>query len=122
MNTRTATTQVVVSRPQVTLLMILCGIVGTATAGAVSAATTEDAAPSIAVHYDARSLETDAGAKAVYRRLVKAAEEVCPVANSGSRLVSEVIVQCRQQAVARAVHQINNPRLAAISAPGLKTG
>jgi UrcA family protein len=122
MNTRTSTTQVTVSRPEVTLLMVLCGIVGTAAAGAVSAAMPADPAPSLAVHYDAQSLATDAGAKAVYLRLVRAAETVCPAVNTGSRLVSNVILQCRQQAIARAVHQINNPRLAALSSPRPKTG
>jgi UrcA family protein len=117
-----STAAATVSRPRVTLLMVLCGIAGAAAAGAVSAATTEEAVPRIAVKYDPNSLATDAGAKAVYRRLVLAAREVCPDVFSGSRLVSNVTRQCREEAVARAVQQINNPRLAAIDASHVKTG
>jgi hypothetical protein len=45
---------------------------------------------------------------------VKAAEVVCPDPLDGYPFVATSTEQCRQQAIARAVHDINNPRLAGI--------
>jgi hypothetical protein len=42
-----------------------------------------------------------------------AAEGACPVP-TGTRVISSTIKECRAQSVARVVHQINNPRLAAL--------
>jgi UrcA family protein len=67
--------KVAASRPSVTLLMILCGIVG---ATAASAATPKDDVPALKVRYTADALDTDHGAKVLYTRLVHAAEQVCP--------------------------------------------
>src|SRR5882757_4600597 len=61
---------VVVSRPNITLLMVLCGIVSAAAAGAVNAATPDDDVPRLVVRYNAQSLATESGARALYRRLV----------------------------------------------------
>jgi len=128
MNLPESTLRVGVSRPTVTVLMLLCGVVGAAAAGAVSAATVQDEVPQLVVRYSADSLATDSGARALYRRLVKAAEQVCPDVSSGSRLVSAEIRHCREQSIARAVHQINSPRLGAVyasstkGASGMKSG
>jgi len=121
MNTQLSSPRFAASRPAVTLLMILCGIAGVAGAGAVGAATSEDAVPRHVVKYNPQALDTDKGAKAVYRRLVMAAEEVCPQSPSGSLMVNGAVEQCREQAVARAVREINNPRLAAIGGSREKT-
>jgi UrcA family protein len=111
--------KVAASRPSVALLMILCGMVG---ATAASAATPEDDVPALKVRYTADALDTDHGAKVLYTRLVHAAEQVCPAQFSGSRLVSAAVQGCRDQAVARAVHQINNSRLAAVYTATTKRG
>jgi UrcA family protein len=116
MNNPTSTRHVVVSRPRVTLLMILCGTVGATAGGAVSAATTGDDVPQIVVKYDAASLSDESGARALYRRLVKAAEQVCPVVDGRELHKAEVARECRRQSIARAVHQINSPRLAEVYA------
>ncbi|MGD0501652.1 MAG: UrcA family protein [Steroidobacteraceae bacterium] len=105
----------------VTIAMILCGIVGTAGVAAASAATQDEAAPSLVVKYDSGSLLTDTGAHAVYRKIVNAAEEVCPI-TPGSRLLSESVRQCRAQSIARAVMKINNSRLAAIHDSASRSG
>src|SRR5882762_3793940 len=102
MNIETATATV--SRPTVTLMMVLCGIVGAASMGAVSAATTDDGVPTIKLRYDPQSLATDGGARALYRRLVRAAEAVCPDPFDGHPFVASSTEQCRRQAIARAVH------------------
>jgi UrcA family protein len=109
-------THVVVSRPKVTLLMILCGMAGATAVGAVSAATTDDDVPQIVVKYDAASLADESGARALYHRIVKAAERVCPVVNERDLHRAELARECRRQSIARAVHQINSPRLAEVYA------
>ncbi|HEY3657721.1 MAG TPA: UrcA family protein [Steroidobacteraceae bacterium] len=112
---------VVVSRPNITLLMVLCGIVSAAAAGAVSAATPDDDVPRLVVRYNAQSLATESGARALYRRLVSAAAQVCPTPTTGP-FVSSTILHCREQSIARAVQQIDNPRLAAVYATSTKHG
>jgi UrcA family protein len=111
-----------VSLPRITLAMILCGIVGAAGIGAASAATPADQdTPSTVVKYHPESLSTDAGAQDLYRRIVKAAEEVCP-ANPGGPVLSAAVLQCRAQSVARAVVVINNSKLAAIHESATRNG
>ena len=113
--------QVAVSRPKITLLMVLCGVVGAAASGAVSAASVADEVPQRVVKYSPDILNTDTGVRSLYHRIVKAAEEVCPV-TPGTRFIPRAVVECRAQSVARAVHQIDNPRLAALYAASSKRG
>lgn len=118
---KTTSGQVGVSRPKVTLMMIMCGIFGAVSAGAVSAATTDDDVRSITVRYSPASLETDQGAQALYHRLVKAAIEVCPQYGN-PHFVTREVRHCREQSIANAVIKINNPRLAAVHATTAKNG
>jgi UrcA family protein len=117
----TETAAAAVSRPKITLMMVLCGIVGAASMGAVSAATPKDDVPSIKVQFDPQSLATDSGARAVYRLLVHAAEKVCPDPQNGP-FVNSLTKECRRQAIVRAVQEINNPRLAGMYAMRSKSG
>jgi UrcA family protein len=88
----------------------------------VGAATVYDM-PSVVVKYDRQSLATEMGARALYQRLVDAARIVCPAKEFPFSLhTAAVIDSCRQETVARAVHQIDNPRLAAIYASSWKSG
>jgi UrcA family protein len=112
--------QVAVSRPKITLLMVLCGVVGLAASGAVSAASSQDDGPGFSVKYSPEMLTTDAGARALYNRIVRAAEGVCPV-STGSHVISLGVKECRAKAVASVVHQINSPRLAALLADNSKS-
>jgi UrcA family protein len=110
------------SPPKVTLLMVLCGLVlSSAVVSTAGAATKDEDVPSITVRYRSESLATDDGARAVYRRIVSAAENVCPQ-QSGSPFVNAAIKDCRNQAVARAVRAINSPRLAALHATSANRG
>ena len=113
--------QVAVSRPKITLMMVLCGVVGAAASGAVSAASVADEVPHRVVKYSPDTLNTDTGVRSLYHRIVQAAEDVCPV-TPGTRFVTTAVVECRAQSVARAVHKINNPRLAALYAASYKSG
>ena len=114
MNTIESTRQVRVVRPKITLAMILCSVVGAASVGAVSAATPDDESLSISVKYDPQTLSTQDGASALYRRLVRAAEEVCPATPDSPHVLSPSVRECRAQSVARAVFKINNPSLVAV--------
>jgi UrcA family protein len=121
MTHETSINQAAVSRPKITLLMVLCGLVGVAAAGAVSAASNLDDGPGFNIKYSPESLTTDAGVRALYSRIVRAAEDVCPVP-TGTRVVSPRIKECRAKAIASVVHQINNPRLATLLEDNSKSG
>ena len=71
-------------------------------------------APRQVVRYDLATLSSDAGARALYSQISRAAEKVCP--NSYSLLTSGLVQECREQAIADAVAKIHNQRLAAVHA------
>ena len=73
-----------------------------------------------AVQYSPASLDTDSGVRRLYARLVSAAETVC--LQPDGRLPSTAVLECRKQAVARAVAQIHNTRLAELNASRSKMG
>jgi UrcA family protein len=97
-----------------TKFLLLGGIAGLAVAGVAAASPANSEAPALVVRYTADQLDTDSGAHAVYHRIARAAEQVCP--NNYSLLVDRRIVECRQQAIAAAVEKIHNQRLAAVYA------
>jgi UrcA family protein len=102
-------------------LLVLGSLAGIIAAGAASAAGDDSDVPSIVVKYSEQSLATDDGAYALYRRITAAAKRVCPDASKDlSRLV--IAQQCRDEAVARAIRQIDNSRLAALHAAHSKNG
>jgi UrcA family protein len=98
-----------------TKFLLLGGIAGLAVAGVAAASPANGEAPALAVHYNAGMLDTDSGARALYHRIARAAEQVCPN-NSYSLLVNRAIAECRRQAIAGAVEKIHNQRLAAVYA------
>ena len=103
-------------------LLLLGSLAGIIAAGAASAAGLDSDVPSIVVKYSEQSLATDEGAYALYRRITSAAEKVCPDVwdkNLSRRALAE---QCREEAVARAIRQIDNSRLAALHAAHSKNG
>ncbi len=89
---------VTVMKPKITLAMLMCGIVSAACVGAASAATPGDDTLSVIVKYDPQNVSTPEGAKALYRRLVRAAADVCPADSSSGRFC-----QSRGSSVPRAV-------------------
>jgi UrcA family protein len=107
-------------------LLLLSGLAGLAAAGTAAADTAGASAaysdaPALVVRYNADMLATDSGARALYRRLTQAAEQVCPN-NTYSLLQDAGVWKCRQQAVASAVSKIHNQRLAAVYAASSKSG
>ncbi len=75
-----------------------------------------DSTPRVTVKFALREFATDAGTLAVYRRIEAAAREVCPALPTGSLIENAASRECERAAVARAVAQISEPRLAAIAA------
>jgi UrcA family protein len=107
-------------RPQIPLIVLLCSFVGVVASGAAGAAVSDDFVPHVTVKFSPAMLATEDGARAVYRRIVKAADRACPDTTTGSRILNESVRQCRQQAVARAVQQVNNAELAQIYSSSTK--
>jgi UrcA family protein len=103
---------------RLTTKLWLGGLVALAAAGAASASPQE--VPTLVVRYNVDALATDSGAKALYRRLARAAEDVCPTP-SNTRLLHPAVIKCRDDAITGAVNKINNQRLAAIHAASVKS-
>lgn len=82
----------------------------------VLASSTADQVPTFAVTYSAADLATDQGARDLYQRIAKAARSVCPDYDGRDLETAELSWACQRRAIADAVRQINDPRLAAIQA------
>ena len=89
--------------------------------GSYQTATSDDV-PTIVVKYDALSLGTEPGVRALYRRLEYAAHRVCDVQSNRDLTSTTAAKVCREAALDRAVRQINNSRLAEIRMVGAKRG
>jgi UrcA family protein len=87
---------------------------GIAAVGASAAFASPVSEPQQVVRYDTTALSTDAGARALYIKISRAAEKVCP--NSYSLLTGGLVRECREQAIASAVAKIGNQRLAQVHA------
>jgi UrcA family protein len=103
-------------------LLILGGLAGIMAAGTAGAATAGSDVPSIVVKYDAASLATNGGVNDLYRRIMYAAKKVCPTAAIQDLDAQRQVEECRNQAVSRAIRQIDNSQLAALYASHLKNG
>ena len=103
-----------------TALLVGCSLAGTL--GVAQAATPNDSVtlsdrvPTAVVNYGDLNLATEDGARTLYHRLTVAAQTVCPIQDARSLAQAALSHTCRAEAVARAVHQVNSPQLAALSA------
>jgi UrcA family protein len=117
MNTLTAAPA---ARPRAKFALLvlgsLAGVVAAGTAGAASLAAPAGDVPSVVVKYDGASLATDRGVNDLYRRIMFAARKVCPDPSSRDLFGQRQAQECRNQAVARAIRQIDNSQLAALYA------
>jgi UrcA family protein len=102
--------------------LLLLGSAAVMAAGAASAATPHSDVPTFVVKYSAESLTTDAGVNDLYRRITYAAKRVCPDASVRDFSAQRQVEECRSQAVARAIGQIDNSQLAALYAVHSKNG
>jgi UrcA family protein len=96
-----------------------------ATFGAVPAtfaAVPSSDVPSVTVRYSDLDLTTTVGVNTLYRRIANAAYNVCPRPDMRDLQATGVADQCRAEAVARAVHDVNNPKLAMVHANRVSRG
>ena len=71
-------------------------------------------APSVLVQYSQDDLSTEAGANRVYRKLKRAARDVCGLAH-GLKLQQRIAAQkCFDEALASAVRNVNGARVTAL--------
>lgn len=81
-----------------------------------SAAQPSDEILRTAVYYNALDLSSDQGTHALYQRLVAAARAVCPGYDSRDLAAYADSRACQHAAVARAIVQIGDARLASVQA------
>src|SRR5260370_30889255 len=86
------------------------------------AAPPSDEAPSVTVRYDDLDLATAAGANTLYHRISGAARAVCRHEYTHDLRVIAGIESCRANAIAKAVHEVNNPQLALLHAARVSRG
>jgi UrcA family protein len=104
------------------LLLLTAGFGCVMAAGVAAAATTDQVAPSVVIKYSTEALATDAGVQDLYRRIVRAAKKVCPEAGIKELAANASAHECQEQAIARAVRNVNNSRLALLYAAASKRG
>lgn len=100
------------------LAILAAGLLGLAAsaAGAQNSMTVTDDVPSISVSYADLDLASEQGTQALYKRIVSAASRVC-AENQGPGLGFVAAVRrCTSEAVARAVSDVNSPKLAEVQA------
>jgi UrcA family protein len=78
--------------------------------------------PKVVVHFGDLNLGTDAGALALYRRIVAAAAQVCPAWDPNNLGSIGAGAACRKTVIAHAVAAIPSERLAAVRAAHDKRG
>ena len=108
------------SRPHAFIALAALGVL--TTAGLLAAPAVASAGQPSAdglqtnVYYDSRDLATERGTRALYRRIVSAARDVCPGYDSLDANAVAASQACQRSAIARAIGQIGNTRLAALDA------
>ena len=99
--------------------LAVAGVLGVGTA---AAADTGSDSPRVVVKYSEQSLSTDSGVKQLYAQIVRAARQVCPSTSTWNLMLEQRVQECRNQAIARAVAQVDNSQLAALYATHSKNG
>jgi UrcA family protein len=108
--------------PRIGRTAVCVGFLLVGSLGVAQAATPSDEVPSLVVRYGDLDLSTAAGARALSRRLSTAAHQVCPFEDSKAPAQMAYNNTCRAEAIARAVHDINSPQLAALEAGRARRG
>jgi UrcA family protein len=97
------------------------GVLGAAALGSPAVASADSAAGGFQmnVYFNAHDLSSEQGTRALYRRIVDAAEEVCPGYDSLYPDVVNRSKECQRAAIARAIGQIGSARLAGVDAQAI---
>lgn len=108
------------SRPRTVAAIAAVGALVTAallaSPSVASAAEPASSAPQMTVHYSFGELATDEGTRALYQRITRAAAQVCPAYDPRDLATASFAEDCQRHAVARAIKQVGNARLAAVYA------
>lgn len=101
-----------------------CTILAACTAvGAVGNARAANAeTPELKVNYSDLNLSTEKGSLALYGRIVAASYKVCVADDIRDLRAVSAAKVCREQAVAKAVRDVNSPMLASVYAARLRHG
>jgi UrcA family protein len=94
--------------------LMLAGCLLAIASSMAHAVTITDGVPSVTVKYSDLNLSTDEGATRLYTRIRGAAREVCPDTNPRDLKTFADSKACQSAAIARAVREIQSPRLAAV--------
>jgi UrcA family protein len=86
------------------------------------AASPADSSPTVRVRYDDLNLSSEQGNQVLYRRIVKAAEEVCPGTHARDLDTRAAAERCQAAAIAKAVGEVNSPQLAMLHASRVSHG
>lgn len=114
-----ATFKTVSNRVNSRRLTVLAGclLAGTlSVAQAASPEATDAGVPTLVVSYGDLNLSTTEGNATLLQRITTAARRVCPLEDSRNLARAAYSNSCRAEAVARAVHDVNSPQLAALYA------
>jgi UrcA family protein len=103
-------------RPRAFTAALALGVLAAAALASPTVASANDAGFETNVYFTAHDLSTEQGTRALYRRIVGAAEEVCPGSDSLYPDVVNKSKECQRAAIARAIGQIGSARLAAVDA------
>ena len=103
---------------------VACTVLATCTAiGALGSAHAANAdSPALTVRYADLNLSTEQGSLVLYGRIVAAAQQVCVVDDIRDLRMFNAAKLCRQQAIAKAVRDVNSPMLASVYAARLQHG
>lgn len=91
---------------------VLTGCTAIGAVGSAQAASTD--APTFTVRYSDLNLSTYQGALALYGRIQAAAYRVCAADNMLNLDAMATARVCREEVIAKAVRDVNNPMLAAV--------
>jgi UrcA family protein len=94
--------------------LVLAGCLLAIASGMAHAAPATDEVPAVTVKYSDLNLTTDEGASRLYTRITGAARDVCPDSSPRELKAFADSKACQAAAIARAVHEVHSPRLAAV--------
>ena len=94
-------------------VLFLCGAIAVCTLQ-VTAQAADDGLPSRRVSYADLDISKPAGAKVLYRRIVRAAKEVCQSNGMDPFGASQLINRCVDQAIDKAVKDVDSTALTAL--------
>jgi UrcA family protein len=89
---------------------------------AVAGVANAESAPAVRVSYADLNLSTPQGSRALYTRIVSAANEVCQADDIRDLQAMAARNSCRAAAIAQAVREVGNPALAALYASEVRHG